>query len=49
MFNLGNAIGAGVGGAAVAAGFGLASSNFAGAIASSVALGLAVKAGISTG
>lgn len=41
MFNLGNAIGAWVGGAAIAAGFGLASPNWAGALLSLVALGLA--------
>jgi DHA1 family inner membrane transport protein len=44
MFNLGNAIGAWVGGATIAAGFGLASPNWAGAILSLVALGLAVVA-----
>lgn len=44
MFNLGNAIGAWVGGATIAAGFGLASPNWAGAILSLVALGLAVLA-----
>jgi DHA1 family inner membrane transport protein len=41
MFNLGNAIGAWVGGATIAAGFGLASPNWAGGILSLVALGLA--------
>ncbi|WP_375691263.1 MFS transporter [Pseudooceanicola sp. LIPI14-2-Ac024] len=44
MFNLGNAIGAWVGGATIAAGFGLASPNWAGALLSLVALGLAVIA-----
>lgn len=44
MFNLGNAIGAGIGGFTIAAGFGLASPNWAGAILSLVALGLAVIA-----
>ncbi len=44
MFNLGNAIGAWVGGAAIAAGFGLASPNWAGAILSLVALALAAVA-----
>lgn len=44
MFNLGNAIGAWVGGATIAAGYGLASPNWAGAILSLVALGLAVIA-----
>lgn len=41
MFNLGNAIGVWVGGTTIAAGFGLASPNWAGAILSMVALGLA--------
>lgn len=41
MFNLGNALGAWAGGAAIAAGFGLASPNWAGAILSFIALGLA--------
>jgi len=44
VFNLGNAIGAWVGGATIAAGFGLASPNWGGAILSLVALGLAVVA-----
>jgi len=44
MFNLGNAIGAWVGGATIAAGFGLASPNWAGAILSLIALGLALVA-----
>jgi DHA1 family inner membrane transport protein len=44
MFNLGNAIGAWAGGATIAAGFGLASPNWAGAILSLVALALAVVA-----
>ncbi|MGY3615226.1 MFS transporter [Bradyrhizobium sp. USDA 10063] len=47
MFNLGNAIGAWAGGATIAAGFGLASPNWAGAILSFVALGLAVLARLS--
>lgn len=41
MFNLGNALGAWAGGATIAAGFGLASPNWAGAILSFIALGLA--------
>lgn len=49
MFNLGNAIGAWAGGATIAAGFGLASPNWAGAILSLVALSLAVVAWASTG
>lgn len=49
MFNLGNAIGAWVGGATIAAGFGLASPNWAGAILSLVALGLAFVAWASAG
>lgn len=49
MFNLGNAIGAWVGRATIAAGFGLASPNWAGAILSFIALGLAVIAWVSTG
>lgn len=44
MFNLGNAIGAWVGGATIAAGLGLASPNWAGAILSLIAFGLAVIA-----
>ncbi|MCW2475987.1 MFS transporter [Candidatus Symbiopectobacterium sp. NZEC151] len=44
MFNLGNALGAWAGGATIAAGFGLASPNWAGAILSLIALGLAVLA-----
>lgn len=44
MFNLGNAIGAWAGGATIAAGYGLASPNWAGAILSVAALGLAVMA-----
>lgn len=48
MFNLGNAIGAWVGGATIAAGFGLAAPNWAGAILSLVALSLAVAAWAST-
>ncbi|MFU0889246.1 MFS transporter [Kluyvera sichuanensis] len=42
MFNLGNALGAWVGGATIAAGFGLVSPNWAGAILSFIALGLAL-------
>lgn len=49
MFNLGNVIGAWAGGATIAAGFGLASPNWAGAIFSLVALGLAVVAWASSG
>lgn len=49
MFNLGNAIGAWVGGATIAAGFGLASPNWAGAVLSLVALALAVAAWASSG
>lgn len=49
MFNLGNAIGAWVGGATIAAGYGLASPNWAGAILSLVALSLAVVAWASAG
>lgn len=44
MFNLGNALGAWVGGVTIAAGFGLASPNWAGAILSFIALGLAYLA-----
>jgi DHA1 family inner membrane transport protein len=49
MFNLGNAIGAWVGGATIAAGYGLASPNWAGAILSLAALSLAVVARASAG
>lgn len=49
MFNLGNAIGAWVGGATIAAGFGFASPNWAGAILSLIALGLAAIAWASAG
>ncbi|WP_339952058.1 hypothetical protein [uncultured Albimonas sp.] len=49
MFNLGNAIGAWVGGATIAAGFGLASPNWAGGLLSLVALGLAALARASAG
>ncbi|EHK67970.1 MFS transporter [Achromobacter arsenitoxydans] len=49
MFNLGNAIGAWVGGATIAAGFGFASPNWAGAILSLIALGLATIAWASAG
>ena len=44
MFNLGNALGAWAGCATIAAGFGLASPNWAGAIFSFIALGLALLA-----
>lgn len=44
MFNLGNALGAWAGGASIAAGFGMASPNWAGAILSFIALGLAFLA-----
>lgn len=44
MFNLGNALGAWAGGVTIAAGFGLASPNWAGAILSFIALGLALLA-----
>ncbi|UWM66103.1 MFS transporter [Enterobacter sp. CP102] len=44
MFNLGNAMGAWAGGAAISAGFSLASPNWAGAILSVIALGLALIA-----
>lgn len=44
MFNLGNALGAWVGGATIAAGFGLVSPGWAGAVLSFIALGLAVLA-----
>ncbi|MGU3576649.1 MFS transporter [Brucellaceae bacterium C25G] len=49
MFNLGNALGAWVGGLTIAAGFGLASPNWAGAILSLIALFLAVIAWLSYG
>ena len=41
MFNLGNALGVWIGGITISAGFGLASPNWAGAILSFIALGLA--------
>ncbi|WP_437890155.1 MFS transporter [Phytobacter sp. V91] len=44
MFNLGNALGAWAGGATIAAGFGFVSPNWAGAILSFIALGLAFLA-----
>lgn len=44
MFNLGNALGAWLGGVTIAVGFGLASPNWAGALLSLIALGLAVIA-----
>lgn len=49
MFYLGNAIGAWAGGATIAAGFGLASPNWAGATLSLMVLGLAVVAWVSSG
>lgn len=49
MFNLGNAIGAWAGGATIAAGFGLASPNWAGAILSLIALSLALIAWMTAG
>ena len=48
MFNLGNAIGAWLGGATIAAGLGLASPNWAGAVLSLIALSLAVIAWATT-
>lgn len=48
MFNLGNALGSWAGGAAIAAGFGLASPNWAGAIFSFIGLGLAYLAWLSS-
>lgn len=47
MFNLGNALGAWAGGVTIAAGFGLASPNWAGAALSFIALGLAILAQLS--
>lgn len=47
MFNLGNALGAWVGGATIAAGFGLVSPNWSGALLSFIALGLAFLAWLS--
>lgn len=47
MFNLGNALGAWAGGATIAAGFGLVSPNWAGAILSFIAFGLAFLAWLS--
>lgn len=46
LFNLGNAIGAALGGAVIAQGFGFASPNWAGAVLSIAALGLAVASGL---
>jgi len=46
LFNLGNAIGAWLGGAVIAAGFGLQSPNWAGSVLSIIALILAVLSGI---
>lgn len=46
LFNLGNAIGAGLGGAVIAQGFGFAAPNWAGAILSLGGLGLAVASGL---
>lgn len=45
LFNLGNAIGAWIGGIVIAAGFGLASPNWAGALLSVIALLLALASG----
>ncbi len=45
LFNLGNALGAWVGGGVIQAGFGLASPNWAGAILSFIALSLALLSG----
>lgn len=47
MFNLGNALGAWAGGTTITAGFGLVSPNWAGAILSFIALGLAFLAWLS--
>ncbi|WP_068302230.1 MFS transporter [Pararhodobacter sp. CCB-MM2] len=49
MFNLGNAIGAWAGGATISLGFGFASPNWAGAVLSLIALGLALIAWTSMG
>lgn len=46
LFNLGNALGAWLGGAVIAAGFGLQSPNWAGAVLSAIALVLAVLSGM---
>lgn len=46
LFNLGNAVGAWLGGAVIAAGFGLQAPNWAGAILSVIALILAVLSGL---
>lgn len=46
LFNLGNALGAWLGGAVIAAGYGLQSPNLAGAVLSVIALGLAVLSGL---
>ncbi|WPD75226.1 MFS transporter [Dickeya fangzhongdai] len=46
LFNLGNAVGAWLGGAVIAAGFGLQSPNWAGAVLSAIALILAVLSGL---
>lgn len=48
MFNLGNAIGAWLGGAVIAAGLGLAAPNLVGAMLSLVGLGIAVMASMTT-
>lgn len=46
LFNLGNALGAWLGGAVIAAGFGLQSPNWAGSVLSAIALILAVLSGL---
>lgn len=46
LFNLGNAIGAGLGGAVIAYGYGFAAPNWAGALLSLAALGLALASGV---
>ncbi|SFI14648.1 MFS transporter, DHA1 family, inner membrane transport protein [Albimonas pacifica] len=46
LFNLGNAIGAGLGGAVIAQGYGFAAPNWAGAVLSFAALGLALACGL---
>nr|WP_255720476.1 MFS transporter [Acuticoccus kalidii] len=46
LFNLGNAIGAGLGGAVIASGYGYAAPNWAGAVLSLAALVLAVASGV---
>jgi len=46
LFNLGNAVGAWLGGAVITAGFGLQSPNWAGAVLSVIALILAILSGL---